>query len=392
MAQEQQQETGEDFSLAPSGPIIRFFKGLAPAWFTVRHGIVVLLCITWVPLAVLSVAGGVAWDGVENPFFEDIGAHVRFLVIIPLLISGEVVFRQRIRNVVKQFTGRGLVSAEEQFRYESILEHTRRWRTSIVPELLALLWVVAGGYLFWSDAVAWTVSTWYGTGTAGEMHVTGAGYWYALIGRPVFRFVSFLWYIRLFLWYMFSFKVSRLHLRVSALHPDRAGGLGFLTGSAFAFTPLLLAHSFFASSIIADSIWHEGAMLPEFKVEVVAIVLALVLVVVLPLALFSSQLIAVRRKMSHEYGAMANAYVSDFWKKWKESPASQREPFLGSSDIQSLADLGNSYQVIKEMEILPISRRAVIQLGIMVLAPFLPLVLTMVSLEEVIDGAAKLLL
>jgi len=57
---------------------------------------------------------------------------------------------------------------------------------------------------------------------------------------------------------------------------------------------------------------------------------------------------------------------------------------IGSPDIQSLADLANSFEVVKSMQLAPISRDAVLRLVGATLAPVVPLALTMMSLEELL--------
>ena len=57
---------------------------------------------------------------------------------------------------------------------------------------------------------------------------------------------------------------------------------------------------------------------------------------------------------------------------------------MGSGDIQSLADLGNSYEVVRTMRIMPVTREAIIGLGAATLVPVVPLALTMMPLEELL--------
>jgi hypothetical protein len=57
---------------------------------------------------------------------------------------------------------------------------------------------------------------------------------------------------------------------------------------------------------------------------------------------------------------------------------------VGSADIQSLADLANSFDVVKTMRVAPITRDAVIGVSVATLAPIVPLMLTMMSLEELV--------
>jgi hypothetical protein len=50
--------------------------------------------------------------------------------------------------------------------------------------------------------------------------------------------------------------VRHVPLQLNALHPDRAAGLGFLSGSAFAFQPALLAHTIALAGILGGKIWN----------------------------------------------------------------------------------------------------------------------------------------
>ena len=76
--------------------------------------------------------------------------------------------------------------------------------------------------------------------------------------------------------------------------------------------------------------------------------------------------------------------MREFDAKWLRGGAPADEPLIGSADIQSLADLGNSYQVVREMRIVPLKRDDVIRLVGATLAPIVPLALTMMSLEELL--------
>ena len=57
---------------------------------------------------------------------------------------------------------------------------------------------------------------------------------------------------------------------------------------------------------------------------------------------------------------------------------------VGSGDIQSLADLGNSFEVVRTMQIAPITRDAILRLVGAALIPVVPLLLTMMPLEELL--------
>ena len=85
-----------------------------------------------------------------------------------------------------------------------------------------------------------------------------------------------------------------------------------------------------------------------------------------------------------EYGVLAERCVRKFDTKWLRGGAPPDEPLVGSADIQSLADLGNSFEVIRGMRVAPVTRDAVLGLAAATLLPIAPLLLTIMSLEELL--------
>ncbi|HEY6825178.1 MAG TPA: hypothetical protein VI195_12100 [Steroidobacteraceae bacterium] len=101
-----------------------------------------------------------------------------------------------------------------------------------------------------------------------------------------------------------------------------------------------------------------------------------------PLLVFSPRLARAKRMGLLEYGTLAERYVREFDSKWLRGRSQQSEPLMGSADIQSLADLGNSFSMVRNMRIAPITRDAVLQLAGCVLVPLTPLLLTVMPVEE----------
>lgn len=108
-----------------------------------------------------------------------------------------------------------------------------------------------------------------------------------------------------------------------------------------------------------------------------------------PLTVFAPQILAAKRRGKREYGALAAAYTREFDRRWIRSTNHEGESLLGTSDIQSLADLDNSYSIIQEMKAVPFSRDLLLQLLWATLVPFAPQVLTMIPLEELLDRILK---
>jgi hypothetical protein len=53
--------------------------------------------------------------------------------------------------------------------------------------------------------------------------------------------------------------------------------------------------------------------------------------------------------------------------------------------IQSLADLANAHDVVREMRVLPLNRQMVVTLAIVVALPYLPLTLTMIPFKDLLS-------
>jgi hypothetical protein len=103
-----------------------------------------------------------------------------------------------------------------------------------------------------------------------------------------------------------------------------------------------------------------------------------------PLTVFAPQLARVRRVGLREYGALGQDYVRAFHDKWLAGGPPPDEPLVGSGDIQSLADLGNSYASAQQMRIVPIAPVGLLILVAAFLAPMAPLLLTMMSAADLV--------
>ena len=386
-----------DFSLVLGGPLYQLFRRAhlsGDALQLVQRRIIVVLVLTWLPLLVLSAAQGQALGGSATiPFLLDVAVHARLLVATPLLIGAELMVHARMRRVLSQFLGRNLIPETAKQQFETAVASAIRWRSSLVAEILLIVLVYAVG--IGVVARLYTVldtSSWYTVPPVTGSRLSLAGMWYAFVSLPAFQFLLLRWYFRMFIWARFLWQVSRIQLSLIPTHPDGVGGLGFLANAADAFLPLAVAHGVMLSGLIAEYILYGGARLVEFKLEIVVLVVFVQCLVFAPLFLFAAQLARVKREGLGEYGALAERYVRKFDTKWLRGGAPADEPLMGSADIQSLADLSNSFEVVQGMRIAPVTRDAVLKLAAATLVPIAPLLLTVVSLEELLHKLVGTLL
>src|SRR5262249_7427672 len=149
---------------------------------------------------------------------------------------------------------RKMIAPEDRARFDEIVASAMRLRNSVLFEVLLLIFVFTVGNWVWRQGISLSISTWYSAQEGAQRSLTPAGYWYVFVSLPIFRFIMYRWYFRLFIWYRFLWQVRRLPLRLNLYHPDRVGGLGFLTASLPGFAPVLLAQTIALSGVILERI------------------------------------------------------------------------------------------------------------------------------------------
>jgi hypothetical protein len=382
-------QDSQDFSLVLGGPLYQVLRRARlsdDALTLVRRRILVISLFAWLPLLALSALGGqMLGGGAAVPFLMDVDVHVKFIVVIPLLIAAELVVHQGMRPLASQFLERGLIPESTRARFDATIASAMRLRNSLLAEVLMIAIVYGFGVLvLWRHYMVLKTTTWYATPSAGGSTLSFAGMWYGFVSLPIYQFLQIRWLFRLFVFARLLWQVSRLDLNLVPTHPDRAGGLGFLSEALYAFIPLAAAFGAALAGILANRIFYSGAKLPEFKMQILAAVVLFVLVFVGPLLAFAPRIAQAKRTGLREYGTLAMRYVRGFDAKWLRGGAPADEAFVGSGDIQSLADLTNSYEVIRTMRVVPVGLQDLIRLAIAVLVPIAPLLLTVMPLEELL--------
>jgi hypothetical protein len=378
-----------EFSLVRGGPLYQLLRRshLAnDALGLMSRRIVIFSLFCWLPLLVLStLESRVPGASADVPFWADFEVHVRFLVAMPFLIGAELVVHRRMWFLIRQFMQRRLIPESSIQQFNGAIASAFRLRNSVFAEalLFGLVYIV-GIMIVWRHYVALDTATWYATPSGGGSKLSFAGIWYGYVSLPIFQFLLLRWYFRVFIWARFLWQVSRIDLCLVPTHPDRVGGLGFLSDTVYGFAPVLIAHGVLLAGLIANRIYHLGATLPSFMLEIVILVFFTMCVVLGPLLVFAPQLAKTKWIGKSEYGTLAERYVREFDTKWLRFGAPANEPLVGSADLQSLADLANSFEVVRTMRVVPFTKEAIIQLAVVTAAPITPLVLTMMSLEDIL--------
>jgi hypothetical protein len=352
----------------------------------------VLPIITWLPLLILTMINGTAvGNTVELPFLKDFGAYARLFLAIPLFLMAENLIGPLIAETAEHFITSGVVGENEYPVFDRAIEDGLRLRDSVLAEILMVLLAYAFAIMFFFTRAA-HVSTWYATRADNGVTPTLAGWWLVLFCMPLLQFLLLRWIWRIFLWFRFLHRISKLHLNLYPTHPDQAAGLGFVGEAQRFFSILLFSYSVGVAGVMANEILYDHIPLKHYGPIIGAYVLLALIIILGPLVVFSGRLLKIKRHGLHDYGTLATSYTGAFQKKWIDGVSPDSEPLLGTADIQSLADLGNSYTFVERMNAIPVNPRTPLILAIAALLPLAPLLLTVMPAKEIVKLLFKMVM
>jgi hypothetical protein len=360
---------------------------------SVNRRIIIFLALTWFPLLVLSLIEGIALGPTpEQSFLLDFASYARFFVGFPMLILAEIVIGPRLTIAGLHFVQSGLVREEDYPAFDSAVEKVIARREALLPELIMLGISVFGAWSMTAAFYAGLETSWQIIRTESGIRLSMAGAWYLLVAVPLLQLMFYRWIWRLIIWTGFLRDMSRLNLRLAVSHPDQAAGLGFLGTAQVSFGSLAFGLGSILSASAAFLIVFHSFNIESLKIPFGAYLVLVNLIFLGPLLVFVPLLARTRRQGLREFSALANRYDYAFVDKWIRGKAPADEPLLGTGDIQSLADLGNSYQFARQMRPIPFDLRTIIQLSVIAAAPMLPLLPLVMPVEDILKMLAKALL
>lgn len=357
------------FSLTAGGPwhraLVRYHltNPVVRVWW--------LTVIAWSPLALAAAVRALAGEPIDRAVF-DLSVHVRLLVAIPMMLLGEQLLEAQCRGAVGVlYTG----ELADRAALQRCATRAEELRDSPIAEAVLLVMAIAGGQLVMFGAFG----VFHGGG--GPAAWTFARLWYGCIASPAFQFVTFRWLWHWMIWTYVLVRIARLPLAAIGTHPDGAAGLGALAWPVTGFASFVLAIGSVLSAAWETQILTQRMSVKSLLPAILAFVVIAVALGCGPTFLFTSHLYRTRRRTLASYTQLATSYVKQFDAKWI---GGSDTGLLGTSDIQSLADLGNSFGVIVRTRMTLFTPRNVIDLVLAALVPLIPLALSFVTVEQIL--------
>jgi len=341
----------------------------------IARAAVTLIAIAWGPLLVVGpfVPGG-------GSFLSDFSVHARLLVGLPLLIEAER-FLHLLYPRALEYLGQATQDGAGANAIDRLLRRAERLRNGLPAELVVLAIAIALGQLnLWTFPHILRRPT---------LPISPVRVWYSFVSLPLFNFLLLRSLWRWLVWSWLLCRFSRLPMRLIPTHPDLSGGLGLVTLPVRGFAVVLLAIGVSVAGSWATQIVWLGTEPSSLLVPFGLLVACGLLVGLGPLLAFSGKLAHARVEGRAQYGMLARAYTIQFHDRWILGKGT--EGLLGSADIQSLADLANSYEVVRRMRLVPFDLRDALLLAGALAVPMTPLVLMQVPLAELLRSLASIL-
>ena len=354
--------------------------------------IVGFLAITWLPLVALAALEGRALGASpQESLLLDFGTYARFFLGVPLLLAAEQIVGPHLRSAGLQFVQGGFVRQDEYPAFDQAIARAAKWRESLWAEIIIVAVAMTGAWLFTPETLTGDViASWRSPNFPGApLSISFAALWYRLVAVPILQFFWYRWLWRLLVWASFLWSVSRLNLNLVCTHADQAGGLGFLGIAHTSLGVFAFVMSSVLSAEAAFLIVFQKADIATFQVPYVVVVVIVELMFLGPLLIFTPTLIRTRLAWVREYGLLVTRYNRAFHEKWIMGQAAADERLLGTADIQSLADLGSSFEYLRVMKVVPFSLRAAMQLALVTSLPSLPLILLVVPINQILQLLTK---
>ena len=384
----------EGFSLISGGPFHSLLKRVGlirPDSSGMAYRCASMLALAWLPLLLITAANGTLAGGVAIPFLMDLSANIRLLVAMPLLLVAELVIEPRVKAAAVYFLESGLVRQKDLPQFEAAIAETQRETNSSLVEVCVILIIAALALGGLRMELPVTMNTWQASITSAGIERTFAGWWHAVISMSLYQFLVLRWAWRLFIWGRFLWRMAMLDLNLQPTHPDSAAGLGFLNVTQATFGILGLSLSCVAAGSFASSIVFEKAAFEHHEAFAVGLVLINSCIILIPLAVFIPKLFATKRKGIREYGVLASRYVNSFDEKWLRREGGQ-EDLLGSADIQSMADLANSFGIIRGLRVTLVDMTSIKAVVMASALPLVPLYLSQYDLKQLLGRLIGLIL
>jgi len=323
--------------------------------------IIVPITLFWIPVFLLTFLGGLEDT---TTFIRNYAAYTQFMICFPLFLIARKVMDYEWTSIERIIQDSKIIKESFVERYElsqSFLKHTLNgpiatWLTILIPYILTMAVYIAHllepGYNKYYDNIPGH--------PLGPIRISGLYLW--LISIPAFLILIAYWVVRYLAWVKFLWNLALAKPKLDGCHPDRMGGLGFLTRTISAFSIIIFAIGTVTVTTVFFIIDNEGRAISD----------PLILILIIPYILFAPTLFIMPLLFFTKPMYMAKAEAMQEFNKGTYKKVKEYAP----SDIDCM------YRTAKRMRIIPFDFSSIAQLYLSVVTPMLPFIIRIIDFSE----------
>ena len=380
-------QNSENFSLSEGGP---FHNALVKMRLSDKQGklVLVVLCITWLPLVIITFIEGTLYSGIQMSFLKDVAMQARLLVALPILIMIKPAIDNKVVKVTK-YLSETLMGPEE--RHEIISKaffRAKKLTSSGLTEIILLLIVIGitislvkGGVY---SALEGGTTSWMASTKTGIQSLSFAGDWAVFFSIPLFSFLLMRWLWRYFIWMLLLFRISKSRLNLLPTHADRAGGLGIIILAQRNFNMIFVAGSALISGqLMAQLIKYPDSFFTIRNLGLSYIVISLILVL-FPLVFFMGKLVKIKQQGLMQLSKRGATLSAKFEGEWVNDLPIERRISEQHVDPSMVFDYSGIYDSVQQIRIFPVTIRDIIGMALALFVPFIPILFIHFSVSELL--------
>jgi hypothetical protein len=345
----------------------------------------------WAPLALLSALQGLALrPDPHESFLRDFASYGRYLFGAPALVFAGSWILPRFTHVVRQFVDSQLIRDADMPGYEALVASTRRlarWR-GVDAAIIALSYISTAARsqaLYPSGVSSWVLPL----SGDGAGHVSLAGWWRTIVSQPLFNAILGVWLWRLLLWLRFNFRASQMNLRLVGAHPDQLGGVRFVLIPLRGFNWLAFGIGAVAAGSVAQAVLIDGQPLAAFRLLIGAQVLCVLALLAGPSLVWMWPLMRMQESSTFEYGRLASRLGQAFQRRWLQNDPEIGPDALEKPDFSATTDLYSITANVKAVNLFVLDARLLAMLAVATLLPYVPVVLAVMPIDEILQFVLK---
>lgn len=351
-----------------------------------------LLAVTWLPMALLAIYEGYYKPPLSANFFADFAAYAQFFIGLPLFVLAEGVVIRATSDAGVEFATSGVLRhARKLTALDGLHRQIARLKDARWIDVTCLLTAYyLSGWIIGTELLRHgPVGTWH-TKIIGEWRViTWTGVWAFGVAIPLLNY----WWLRhvgrVLIWGYYLYRVSRLRLDLVPTHPDRTGGIGFISEVQGHFAWVIFAYGI---TNVAATVGYElvvlkvSPWLPPVWGPVLGFVVGAPLLFTLPLFLFTRQLAITKLLAKRRYRKLLMEQTRVL--EGKVLPLHIRKNALPTAaDVTLVTQLSQLFDRVQSMRVVPFDFRSMTQL----VASSLGSIVSLLPLLH-IEGAANAVL